>query len=156
MTIEQAFLDDVVTHPDDDAPRLVFADWLEEHGDADRATFIRAQCRLRTLCAFDPKRYGLEAAEAELLPRHEKKWKKPLAKITARCEFGRGFVEKVALPAAKFVSVADDLFRLAPVQKLRVLQIALGWDKLLHCEGLARLRTLDLSYSNPGMARAQA
>lgn len=27
--------------PDDDAPRLVLADWLDEHGDEDRAAFIR-------------------------------------------------------------------------------------------------------------------
>jgi uncharacterized protein (TIGR02996 family) len=30
--------------PDDDAPRLVLADWLEEHGDPERAEFIRLQC----------------------------------------------------------------------------------------------------------------
>jgi uncharacterized protein (TIGR02996 family) len=29
--------------PDDDAPRLILADWLEEHGDADRAAFLRLQ-----------------------------------------------------------------------------------------------------------------
>jgi uncharacterized protein (TIGR02996 family) len=156
MTIEQAFLKDIVTRPDDDPPRLVYADWLEDHGDADRATFIRAQCRLRTLGPFDPERYDLEATEAELLAKHEKKWKKPLAKITARCELGRGFVEKVALPVAKFVRVAEGLFDLAPVRELRPLQIGLGWDELPKCEGLAKLRTLDLSYSRPGLARAQS
>jgi len=29
---------------DDDLPRLVLADWLEENGDADRAAFIHLQC----------------------------------------------------------------------------------------------------------------
>src|SRR4051812_15097832 len=29
--------------PDDDALRLVYADWLEENGDPDRAAFVRAQ-----------------------------------------------------------------------------------------------------------------
>jgi len=29
--------------PDDDAPRLILADWLDEHGEAERAAFIRAQ-----------------------------------------------------------------------------------------------------------------
>src|SRR4051795_7116192 len=32
--------------PEDDAPRLVLADWLEDHGEVDRAEFIRAQLRL--------------------------------------------------------------------------------------------------------------
>jgi uncharacterized protein (TIGR02996 family) len=43
---QQAFLRAIAETPDDDAPRLVYADWLEEHGDPDRAEFIRVQCRL--------------------------------------------------------------------------------------------------------------
>jgi uncharacterized protein (TIGR02996 family) len=35
--------------PDEDAPRLVLADWLEEQGDADRAELIRVQCRAAAL-----------------------------------------------------------------------------------------------------------
>src|SRR5262249_52273565 len=35
----------IEAEPDDDLPRLVFADWLEEHGDEARARFIRLQCR---------------------------------------------------------------------------------------------------------------
>jgi uncharacterized protein (TIGR02996 family) len=33
----------VVANPDDDLPRLVAADWLEEHGEPERAEFIRIQ-----------------------------------------------------------------------------------------------------------------
>lgn len=36
------FLDMIRAHPDDDGPRLVYADWLDEHGECDRAEFIRA------------------------------------------------------------------------------------------------------------------
>jgi uncharacterized protein (TIGR02996 family) len=32
-----ALLTGILADPDDDARRLVYADWLEEHGDADRA-----------------------------------------------------------------------------------------------------------------------
>ena len=38
---EQAFLDRIVAHPDDATARLVYADWLEENGDPDRARFLR-------------------------------------------------------------------------------------------------------------------
>src|SRR5205823_3346972 len=31
--------------PDDDAPRLVYADWLDEHGQPERAEFVRLVCR---------------------------------------------------------------------------------------------------------------
>ena len=33
----------IIAHPDDDTPRLIFADWLEEKGDSARAEFIRVQ-----------------------------------------------------------------------------------------------------------------
>lgn len=36
----------ILLHPADDDRRLVYADWLEEHGDVDRAEFVRAQVEL--------------------------------------------------------------------------------------------------------------
>src|SRR5262245_63054098 len=36
----------VVAAPDDDAPRLVLADWYEEHGQPERSAFIRVQIEL--------------------------------------------------------------------------------------------------------------
>ena len=29
MTLTVAFLEDILEHPEDDAPRLIYADWLE-------------------------------------------------------------------------------------------------------------------------------
>jgi uncharacterized protein (TIGR02996 family) len=40
----EAFLLAIFASPDDDLPRLVFADWLEENGDAAWAETIRRQC----------------------------------------------------------------------------------------------------------------
>jgi uncharacterized protein (TIGR02996 family) len=39
-----AFLDAIFAHPDDDTPRLVYADWLHEHDQENYARFIRLQC----------------------------------------------------------------------------------------------------------------
>jgi uncharacterized protein (TIGR02996 family) len=39
----------VLRDPVDDAPRLVYADWLEDHGQPERAEFIRLQCGLPKL-----------------------------------------------------------------------------------------------------------
>ena len=33
VTHDEAFLQDIIQYPDDDLPRLVYSDWLEEHGD---------------------------------------------------------------------------------------------------------------------------
>jgi uncharacterized protein (TIGR02996 family) len=43
MTTQEAFLQAIGETPQDDTPRLVFADWLEEQGQAQRAEFIRIQ-----------------------------------------------------------------------------------------------------------------
>ncbi|MDY3551208.1 TIGR02996 domain-containing protein [Gemmata sp. JC717] len=39
-----ALLDAIFDAPDDDTPRLVYADWLQEHGQEAHAQFIRLQC----------------------------------------------------------------------------------------------------------------
>jgi uncharacterized protein (TIGR02996 family) len=47
MTQDEAFLEAIREQPDDDAPRLIYADWLEEHGGhacSVRAQFIPVQC----------------------------------------------------------------------------------------------------------------
>jgi uncharacterized protein (TIGR02996 family) len=46
VTHDEAFLQAMVEDPDDDTPRLVYADWLDENGQPERAEFIRIQCEL--------------------------------------------------------------------------------------------------------------
>jgi uncharacterized protein (TIGR02996 family) len=53
MTERDAFLKAIRDSPDDDTPRLVFADWLTENGEESRAEFIRVQCELeRVVCSW--------------------------------------------------------------------------------------------------------
>jgi uncharacterized protein (TIGR02996 family) len=42
-------------NPDDDTPRLVFADWLDEHGEPDFAAFIRLEIERDRLSRSDPR-----------------------------------------------------------------------------------------------------
>jgi uncharacterized protein (TIGR02996 family) len=44
-----AFLRAIIARPDDDVVRLVFADWLEEHGEPEFTEFIRVQCELEPI-----------------------------------------------------------------------------------------------------------
>lgn len=44
--LERAFLTDIITHPADDTPRLIYADWLTDQGQEIRAEFIRRQIAL--------------------------------------------------------------------------------------------------------------
>jgi uncharacterized protein (TIGR02996 family) len=52
--------------PDDDTPRLVLADWLDEHDDP-RGELVRVQCRLHALPAGDP-------SYDALAEQHERWW----------------------------------------------------------------------------------
>jgi uncharacterized protein (TIGR02996 family) len=67
----EAFLRAICDRPDDDAPRLVYADWLEEHGDAERARFIRLQIALRASGEPDPLR---ERECEELFQSNGRRW----------------------------------------------------------------------------------
>lgn len=49
MADHAGFLTDIIAHPDDDTPRLIYADWLDEQDKTARAEFIRVQCELARL-----------------------------------------------------------------------------------------------------------
>lgn len=68
------FIRAIIGNPDDDAPRLVFADWLEERGESERAEFIRVQIELARLPEGDRRRRRLEERERELLEQHTLLW----------------------------------------------------------------------------------
>jgi uncharacterized protein (TIGR02996 family) len=76
MTIERAFLDDIIAHPEDDAPRLIYADWLDEHGDEARAEFIRVQVALakKRLPAGAGPRRDLQRREKALFRENGPRW----------------------------------------------------------------------------------
>jgi uncharacterized protein (TIGR02996 family) len=88
VTLPGGFLDAILKDPADDTPRLVAADWLEEHGGergAKHAALIRLQCELAKLAKRPPgeTRYrmpgrdkgrwvALRRREAELLGGEDK------------------------------------------------------------------------------------
>lgn len=54
MIDEQTLIRSVCISPADDTPRLVFADWLDEHDQPERAEFIRLQCRIAEMITSKP------------------------------------------------------------------------------------------------------
>jgi uncharacterized protein (TIGR02996 family) len=73
-TREEAFLAAIRDEPDDDGLRLVYADWLEEHGDAARAELIRVQVEQARSGDDSRRYYALEARQRVLLNEHERAW----------------------------------------------------------------------------------
>ena len=118
----------VLDTPADDAPRLVLADWLDEHGEAGWAELIRVQCELTRLRAAgpaaSPQAVGLARREDHLLQGGHR-W--PAAEFLPACPWvatfaqsvltpeesyawwDRGFVAGLQLPVWDWISSGDDL-----------------------------------------------
>src|SRR5262249_60593566 len=75
------FFGSLVAPPEGGAPRLVFADWLEEQGDNARAEFIRVQLERARLPEWDARQVPLRLREEELIKKHGGKWKGELPDI---------------------------------------------------------------------------
>ncbi|HZY88144.1 MAG TPA: TIGR02996 domain-containing protein, partial [Gemmataceae bacterium] len=123
MSQADAFFDAIRESPDDDAPRLIFADWLDDHGDPDRAAFIRAQVRRPRLAPGDLAGPDLEDEADDLLGRHPE-WAGRLPELAREWEFRRGFVESVAIAGGTFLSYASSLAAAFPLRGLRFLSAA--------------------------------
>ena len=51
MSDEDALLAAIIAAPDDDTPRLVYADWLDEHDRPEHAEYLRLGVEIEKLCA---------------------------------------------------------------------------------------------------------
>lgn len=113
-----ALLQAITDSPEDDTVRLVFADWLDEHGDeADRthAELIRAQVELANLAIDDDRRAELEAREEGLSLRSDIRRRLQVPPCV-RWGTSRGFPDRVGFgwndPRKGHLS-ADDLDQMA-------------------------------------------
>jgi uncharacterized protein (TIGR02996 family) len=113
----------VLENPACDTARLVFADWLEENGEPERAAFIRAE-----VGAWASGGQGtLSVGSASPARRHYRPWM--LAELDALpfdgacvwdADYTRGFVSEIHLFAAAFLQHADSIFRAHPVTSVRL------------------------------------
>jgi uncharacterized protein (TIGR02996 family) len=181
MPDDQGFLQAIRADFDDDAVRLVYADWLEEHGDP-RAEFIRVGCALARLPAEDPHRRALWEREGQLIVQYKERWF-PGRQRYHSWECRRGFLDEVCTDAAPFLEQVETVFRshplrllyltvspgdvaalgacpqLALVESLRIKGKALGSAgvrELVRSPYLGRLSALDLSDNGVGPAGARA
>ena len=148
---EQPFLDAVFARYHDDGPRLVYADFLEDAGDPERAELVRVQLALARLPDDHPRRPDLAEREAELLAAHRGRWTDHLRDLGA-CwvDFRRGVLDSVSVDAAAFLDHGAELLRRVPVRRLRLLDAARAMPKLAGCPLLAAVRELDLCANDLG------
>lgn len=171
QTEAEGFLTRIRANPDDDGPRLVFADWLDEQGDP-RGAFIRVQLALAQLeqeeaaagtenlgrTDRDHTRARLQLDEQELRDAHEKEWKAPFNGLAYSPDFRRGFVEEVKVDARVFVHRAPELFDAAPLRHVHLLNLGGSLTAALQVPLLSRLAALTIhaSYAGEPLARAVA
>jgi uncharacterized protein (TIGR02996 family) len=120
--------------PDDLGPRLVYADWLEERGQCERAELIRLQCQ-----GDDEDRV------AELVRRHGVEWAGPIARLAYSYKFRRGFIEEVAISGLELLKHGDRIFSLAPVRLVRLIGARLMMERLIEWPLLDRIEALHLT-----------
>ena len=84
-----AFLQTICANPDDDAPRLVYADWLDERGDS-LGEFIRVQVELAKVKESYPLLGALRKRQLELMLEHVPHWVQPYGMQIFGAEFKRG------------------------------------------------------------------
>lgn len=164
-----AFLTAIRADPEDDTVRLVFADWLDEHGEEDRARLIRLQCEAeqhrRNLWPSLAREPDQEAQE--IINRHPE-WTDALYRHGAhKVIFGRGLIEGVEISDAAFVEHGEALLRDAPpsLHRLKIFYDPVAqvnrppphtvepWplaERLAETLHLGRIDTLDLDWCGMG------
>jgi uncharacterized protein (TIGR02996 family) len=164
---QEAFLAAIAASPEEDTPRLAYADWLDEHGDHDRARFIRLQIDE----SREPGRKGLREEADGLLAANGRQWVEELGLPVANSGrpamssgvweigetsliFWRGFVHHVSCAPAQFARLAESLFRRHPVTAVTALARrstgpeAANWLRpVLDRPELGRIKFLGLSHS---------
>jgi uncharacterized protein (TIGR02996 family) len=150
MDTRQALLQTILDEPDLDAPRLVFADWLEEYGEADRGEFIRLAVRLyrrgkaRTTDPRDPdcERYY------QLRRQHGGRWLEEMPRLQGVrwWEFWRGFPTVYVDHYGALKRAAARIWRVSPCEEVAVHWLSEPGGRFLGASPwLDRVRVLRIS-----------
>jgi uncharacterized protein (TIGR02996 family) len=147
---EMAFLRAIDATPEDDVPRLVYADWLDDRGHSIRAEFIRLQCEIAKL-EVGPREivdanYRLWKRQQELMDSHYLALMGQLAYqySSAQVTLSRGFVSEVHLDVHQFVQNEVPLARLLPRPLIRVRHVTLDITGFLCSSSLELVTAITL------------
>jgi uncharacterized protein (TIGR02996 family) len=158
MNEEAAFIRAICEQPDEDTPRLAFADWLDEHDRPERAEFIRVQCERARGLGDRERRTQLLKRSMQLVQQYGaewyvRDWPDAAAHAVTGYSFDRGFADTVSLSRCRLRGA--DIVRIGQTRPLlslvRVLNLSMneindgGVRAIADCRRLGRLRHLILS-----------
>ncbi len=153
MNDHDALLRAIGEHPEEDTPRLMYADWLEENDDPDRADFVRNQVELGRLDLNDPARFPLVWKNKRYLTDFVPHWKAELPRIkdVVWGDFNRGLIEEVLADTAEQVAAhAAEIFAVPGIHILRLRRLN-GGQLLAERPELTQLRALRLVAGRAGL-----
>src|SRR5579863_2956938 len=165
------YLRGIVEAPDDDRPRLEYADYLSTQQNP-RAEFICIQCDLARRPPHGSEYWNLKERELDLLAAHGPDWRAPIRRISSWLDsvqlvFRRGFVEALGAGGGGcFGELGSELLKSIPT--LRDLSIEMydktstkksvweerglappaskyEWTELAHCEQFRQIDELCIS-----------
>ena len=154
--INQGFIQAIADDPDNDVHRLVYADWLEDNGEPERAEHIRLECEMFSLMDEGdvpyiwecPRFYQLSDRAMALARKHSKKWFSPLLDdLMCGMKTRRGFPYSISMTSFDFVQHAVQLFEQEPtIESVEITnEIDRSMSKLAACPALALIRDLEFT-----------
>ncbi len=146
MSDHDALLRAIGEHPEEDTPRLMYADWLEENDQPERADFVRNQIELAQVGLNSPDRSPLVRKNVRYLLDYVPYWKSLLPQIPGIewGDFNRGLIEEVqAQSQHAIIEHSRTIFSVPGIHILRLRWLDNG-RKLARVPELALLRSLRL------------
>ncbi len=122
MSDHDALLNAILERPDDDVPRLVYADFVQEAGEDERAGFIRDQIELAKTPGWEP--FAARWRRRDLAEQAGERWRSTLPwhdSWSPQQPFRRGLGYAVKTDAVRhLLEYGDDLFASAPIGELHL------------------------------------
>jgi uncharacterized protein (TIGR02996 family) len=148
MSDRDAFLAAIHAAPDDDAPRLVFADWLDENGESERAEFIRVQVEMRR----ERERHDRITPRLDALFVQQKAlFRRPWADHARHCgagaisSYSRGFPDRLCLAAGTFVDLGERIaLWIGPQTRVRLDQCRGQLHSVGRVNSLRQVKALEI------------
>ncbi len=129
-------------------PRLVYADWLDENGDVERAEFIRVQIGLsRCAHTFEPEAIQLAARQKEIWDANGERFKKELPvgfRYSGLNAYQRGFFSHVTSLATNWTNRSDRIDGIL-IEGLTLTDTVPPKKPFFDSDSLATVKVLDLS-----------
>src|SRR5262249_48465802 len=126
-----------------------FADWLDEHGEHDRAEFIRLQIALARASVPASETEAAQKRVDELLFRHRQDRLPGCDGVDWMVVFRRGVAEGVAIPRGEgetFAEKAVQLFALEPLQEIALDPNPAFWPTFAQIPQLRRICRLRIAH----------